>query len=108
MRIKPDEIRQHGFTIGCPGCRAIRENARAQGHSDECRKRIGDELVKTPAGKRRLEAQEQRLAHETARRRRSRWKSASASSVAKKGIRAGSAPTGSAVAAVVVEIKLRE
>ena len=35
-----------GFTLGCPGCRAISRNAPAQNHTEECRERLERELTK--------------------------------------------------------------
>ena len=34
-----------GFTIGCPGCRAISRNAPSQNHTETCRKRIEQALT---------------------------------------------------------------
>ena len=39
-RITKQDIDEFGATIGCPGCNAIRDNKRAQAHSDRCRMRI--------------------------------------------------------------------
>ena len=43
------------LTIGCPGCNAIRDNKRAQAHSDSCRMRIDERLRTTPHEAERLD-----------------------------------------------------
>ena len=49
-RITKQDIDEFGATIGCPGCNAIKDNKRAQAHSDRCRKRIEECLRNTPHG----------------------------------------------------------
>ena len=44
MRITREFIRKAGFTIGCPGCRAVNRGQSAVNHSEECRKRIEDKF----------------------------------------------------------------
>ena len=44
-RITRDEVMKAGFTIGCPGCRAISRNAPSQNHTEVCRKRIEEALI---------------------------------------------------------------
>ena len=41
------EICKYGVTIGCPGCMAITAGTTAQGHSDECRARIEQKMLRT-------------------------------------------------------------
>ena len=53
-RITKQDIDEFGATIGCPGCNAIKDNKRAQAHSDRCRKRIEESLRNTPHGADRL------------------------------------------------------
>ena len=53
--IKREDIAEHGATAGCPGCRAIRLGQTAQGHTEECRRRLTEEIAKTTQGKRRHE-----------------------------------------------------
>ena len=48
-------INEFGATIGCPGCSAIKDNKRAQAHSDRCRRRIEECLRVTPHGAERLD-----------------------------------------------------
>jgi len=40
MRITREFIRKVGFTIGCPGCRAVDRGQSAVSHNEECRHRI--------------------------------------------------------------------
>ena len=54
-RITKQDIDEFGATIGCPGCHAIKDNKRAQAHSDRCRKRIEECLRNTPHGAERLD-----------------------------------------------------
>ena len=49
------DINEFGATIGCPGCNAIKDNKRAQAHSDRCRTRIEECLRTTPHGAERLD-----------------------------------------------------
>jgi len=44
MRINRETIRKLGFTVGCPGCRAVNRNLPAVNHNEECRKRIEEHL----------------------------------------------------------------
>ena len=54
----PAEAGPHGLTQGCPGCRAMREGTRAQGHSAICRARMEELLRGTAKGQQRLEEAE--------------------------------------------------
>ena len=54
-RITRQDIDEFGATIGCPGCNAIKDNKRAQAHSDRCRTRIEECLRTTPHGAERLD-----------------------------------------------------
>ena len=54
-RITKKDIDEFGATIGCQGCNAIKDNKRAQAHSDRCRKRIEESLRNIPHGPERLE-----------------------------------------------------
>ena len=58
-RITKQDIDEFGATIGCPGCNAIKDNKRAQAHSDRCRKRIEECLRNTPHGAERLDRREE-------------------------------------------------
>ena len=39
-RLKPSDFEAHGYTGGCPGCRALLRRVRPQAHSEECRNRM--------------------------------------------------------------------
>ena len=54
-RITKKDIDEFGATIGCQGCNAIKDNKRAQAHSDRCRSRIEECLRNTPHGAERLD-----------------------------------------------------
>ena len=54
-RITKQDINEFGATIACPGCNAIKDNKRAQAHSDRCRMRIEECLRTTPHGAERLD-----------------------------------------------------
>ena len=44
-RISREDVVRIGFTIGCPGCKAISRNAPSQNHTDACRTRIEEALI---------------------------------------------------------------
>ena len=44
------QIHKYGVTIGCPGCMAITAETTAQGHSDECRARIEQQMLEDVTG----------------------------------------------------------
>jgi hypothetical protein len=46
MKIVKEDIREFGMTAGCKGCIAVNRGGQAVNHSEICRNRIGDELVK--------------------------------------------------------------
>ena len=58
-RITKQDTDEFGATIGCPGCNAIKDNKRAQAHSDRCRKRIEECLGNTPHGAERLDRRDE-------------------------------------------------
>ena len=45
-RITREDVVRIGFTLNCPGCKAISRNAPAQNHTEACRARIEEELLK--------------------------------------------------------------
>ena len=45
-RITREDVVRIGFTLNCPGCKAISRNAQAQNHTEACRSRIEEELTK--------------------------------------------------------------
>eukprot|EP00435_Cladocopium_sp_Y103_P027163 s2252_g6.t1 len=50
------ELEEYGFTPGCDGCEAAQLGLSHKHHSMACRKRIRDEMMKTPEGKKKAEA----------------------------------------------------
>ena len=54
-RITKKDIDGFGATIGCQGCNAIKDNKRAQAHSDRCRMRNEECLRNTPLGAERFD-----------------------------------------------------
>ena len=44
FRIQKSDLQKFGYTAGCPGCRAANRGLTAMGHSEECRRRIQEEL----------------------------------------------------------------
>ena len=58
--LKQSDFDADGLTQGCPGCRAMREGIRAQGHSAICRARMKELLRGTAKGQQRLEEAERR------------------------------------------------
>ena len=62
--IKGEDIKAFGYTVGCPKCdheRRYGPGRTTKGHSDLCRRRIIDELMKTPEGLRRIQNADERL-----------------------------------------------
>ena len=45
-KIMKEDLRRFGYTVGCQGCRAAVRGKTAQGHSEECRKRMEELLRK--------------------------------------------------------------
>ena len=52
-RVTKQDVDKFGATVGCPGCKAIKDNRRTQPHSYRCRERIEGCLRITPQGGRR-------------------------------------------------------
>ena len=64
LYILPKDLKDFGFTVGCPKCDHERRYGPGQttkSHSAACRTRIAEELSKTTEGQRRLTAVEERL-----------------------------------------------
>ena len=62
MQILASDIRDHGYTIGCPACGNLKRNiATRKGHNEACRSRIMQELAKSDSGRQRLEREGQRV-----------------------------------------------
>ena len=58
-RIRKEDLEKFGYTAGCPGCRAANRGTTAVNHSEECRKRLAEELEKV--GDERLVRETERL-----------------------------------------------
>ena len=58
--LKQSDIDAHALTQGCPGCRAMPEGMRAQGHATVCRARMKELLQGRAMGQQRLEEAERR------------------------------------------------
>ena len=65
-RISREDVRKAGFTIGCPGGRAINRNQPAENHTEECRKRLVGILKEQ--GDNRVERADKRIREEVERR----------------------------------------
>ena len=66
LYIKAEDIRAYGHTVGCPRCdhdRRYGPGRTTKGHSTQCRRRIIEELSKTPEGLRRVQDADERLNH---------------------------------------------
>ena len=95
-RITKQDIDQFGATIGCPGCNAIRDKKRRQAHSDRCRRRIEENLRKTPHGAERLNRREEVINEalaEEVRKGEQRRKETDGAATAASGMTAESTPT---------------
>ena len=57
MRLKRQDFLTHGFTEGCPGCRALLSGAPARNHHDACRARMENAISSEPEGQERRERQ---------------------------------------------------
>ena len=42
LYIKRKDVEQHGYTPGCPGCKAAQDGKRAVAHNEDCRKRVSE------------------------------------------------------------------
>ena len=59
FRIRKEDLEKFGYTAGCPGCRAANRGTTAANHSEECRKRLAEELGEI--GDERLVREKERL-----------------------------------------------
>ena len=67
--ITQTELEKYGFTPGCPGCIAKQRGEVAKrGHSEACRKRIEDMMRQDGDDRRKIEAADERITHQIARR----------------------------------------
>ena len=62
FQIKKKDVEAYGPTEGCPGCRALMGpgHFRAK-HSEECRRRMHEELNKSDSGKARVRRPDERI-----------------------------------------------
>merc|ERR1711867_215660 len=70
-RISRNDVIRVGYTIGCPGCRAIsRGEKEAQNHTEECRTRIEKALIEEGGikGKRMVEGNQRFDRHKAQRK----------------------------------------
>ena len=71
FRINYADLEEHGFTRECQQCeynQFHRKSKTGLSHTATCRKRLLDALMTTPAGRRRLEAYEEKIDHAIADR----------------------------------------
>ena len=62
MRIRPEDLQQHGYTIGCPGCEAVQTGSSIRrNHTEECRTRMEEAMAQSQEGKARMEKNKDRL-----------------------------------------------
>jgi hypothetical protein len=61
LYIRRKDLEQHGVTVGCEGCESLINGGAQRTHTEECRDRIREELLKTEEGQARADAAEQRL-----------------------------------------------
>ena len=45
--IQKEDLEEHGYTVGCPGCKSVLRGTTRQGHTEGCRKRVEKELEGT-------------------------------------------------------------
>ena len=63
------DLDKYGYTPGCPGCLAKQRGEVAKkGHSEACRKRIEDLMREDAEDKKKIEASDERITHQIARR----------------------------------------
>ncbi len=70
MRITKKDVEKFEFNVGCAGSRAANRGSTAVGHTEECRRRIMEELEK--AGDERVERERRRDCTSNWRRRKTR------------------------------------
>lgn len=67
MRLKKEDYEPHGYTTGCPGCRALLRGVAPQTHSEPCRRRMEDILKESESGQRRKRVADDRINRRLAR-----------------------------------------
>ena len=67
MRIRPEDLQLHGYTIGCPGCEAVQTGSSIRrNHTEECRTRVESKVEDTDEGRHRIQKAKARLDEWTA------------------------------------------
>lgn len=61
MRLRREDYAAHGYTIGCPGCRALLRGVAPQTHSEPCRHRMEDILKESEAGQQRKRVADEKI-----------------------------------------------
>ena len=65
--ITKDMLEEYGYTEGCEGCKAIREDSATINHNYICRKSMEQALSNTDEGRERVERGRKRVAEATTR-----------------------------------------
>ena len=60
-KITNEDLEEHGFTMGCPGCSAARRGAKGFAHSNACRLRFEQAWARTAKGRTKLERESDRV-----------------------------------------------
>ena len=61
FKIMKRNLEKHGFTEGCPGCDAAKNNTQQRPHTTDCRNRMRNAMFKDAGTKERIQAAELRL-----------------------------------------------
>jgi hypothetical protein len=56
MYVKRADLRAHGYTPGCPGCKALASGSTQIAHNEACRKRVAEAISGTGDGASRIKA----------------------------------------------------
>ena len=67
LRLKREDFLRHGFTEGCPGCRAMIAGSTARGHHEACRQRMESAIAADSEGQERVERQNSKVTDHMAR-----------------------------------------
>ena len=60
-RITAEMVKEHGFTLSCEGCRAMRDGRAQRGHDKKCRERFEAIFGDDPIMKMKFQASRQRV-----------------------------------------------
>jgi hypothetical protein len=61
VRLPKKLFEDHGYTSGCPGCKALLRNMLPRSHKSECRERMEKILSQTEEGKKRKDRHEEKM-----------------------------------------------